>query len=212
MVVRSSRDTWRLIKSGRHLGYRDFEIQGSTPFHPRYVRCEGAFGCGPMVIAQGRMERWLEEEERELPVGESLKGSGPLVLKDVWCLIKSGRYLTYRDFERQGSTPFHPRYVRCEGAFGCGPTVIAQGQGMEGLVGGRGARTLIEENPERIKGGLVSKEGTWRLIKSGRYLTYRDFEIQGSTPSHPRYARCEGAFGCGPTVIAQGRMEWGQSR
>jgi hypothetical protein len=120
-------DTWRLIKSGRHLGYHDFEIQGSTPFHPRYTRCEGAFGCRPTVIAQGRMERRLEEGERELPVGESPKGSGPLVLKDTWSLIKSGRHLSYHDFEIQGSTPFHPRYARCEGAFGCRPMVIAPG-------------------------------------------------------------------------------------
>jgi hypothetical protein len=108
VVVQSSQDMWHLIKSGRHLGYHDSEIQGSTPFHPRYVRCEGAFGCRPMVIAQGHMKRRLEEEERELPVGESPKGSGPLALKDTWRLIKSGCHLGYCDFEIQGSTPFHP--------------------------------------------------------------------------------------------------------
>jgi hypothetical protein len=73
------------------------------------------------------MERRLEEEERELPVGESPKGSGSLASKDTWRLIKSGRHLSYHEFEKQGSTPFHPRYARCEGAFGCGPMVIAPG-------------------------------------------------------------------------------------
>jgi hypothetical protein len=58
------------------------------------------------------MERCLEEEERELPVGESPKGSGPLVLEDIWCLIKFDRHLGYHDFEIQGSSPFHPRYAR----------------------------------------------------------------------------------------------------
>jgi hypothetical protein len=99
---------WHLIKYGRHLSYRNSKIQGSTPFHPQYARCKGAFGCGPTVIAQGRMERRLEEEERELPVGESPKGSGSLALKDTWRLIKSGRHLGYHEFEKQGSTPFHP--------------------------------------------------------------------------------------------------------
>jgi hypothetical protein len=61
-----------------------------------------------MVIAQGCVERWLEEEERERPMGESPKESGLLVSKDTWHLIKSGRHLGYRDFEIQGLTPFHP--------------------------------------------------------------------------------------------------------
>jgi hypothetical protein len=34
------------------------------------------------------MERRLEEEQRELPVRESPKGSRPLVLKYTWRLIK----------------------------------------------------------------------------------------------------------------------------
>jgi hypothetical protein len=71
------------------------------------------------------MERQLEEEEKELPVGESLKGSGPLVLEDMWRLIKSIFHLSYHNFEIKGSTPFHPRYAICEGTFGCGPMVIA---------------------------------------------------------------------------------------
>jgi hypothetical protein len=153
VVVRSSRDTWRLIKSGRHLGYRDSEIQGSTPFHPRYVRCEGAFGCGPTVIAQGHMERRLEEEERELLVGESPKGSGPLVLKDMWCLIKSGPSRLY-DFEIQGSTPFHPRRD-AKAPLGVGPGHSTRLYGK--AVGGRGARTPSGRIPERI--GTVSLEG-----------------------------------------------------
>jgi hypothetical protein len=47
------RDTWHTIESGRYLAYCDFEIQRLTPSHPQYVRCEGAFGCGPMVLAPG---------------------------------------------------------------------------------------------------------------------------------------------------------------
>jgi hypothetical protein len=54
------------------------------------------------------MERRLEEEERELSVGESLKVSRPLVLEDTWHLMKSGLHLGYHEFEIQGSTPFHP--------------------------------------------------------------------------------------------------------
>ena len=106
------KDTWRLIKSGRHFSYRDFEIQGSTPFHPRYAKCEGTFGCRPTVITQGCMERRvLKKGDRwqlvdisgilELPVGESLKESRPLILKETWCVIRSSRHLGYQDFEKR---------------------------------------------------------------------------------------------------------------
>jgi hypothetical protein len=80
------------------------------------------------------MERRLEEEEQELKgEGESPKGSGLLVLKDVWHMIEPSFYFTYRDFERLGLTPFHPRYVICEGTFGCGPIVLALGHKVAGL-------------------------------------------------------------------------------
>jgi hypothetical protein len=115
------KDMWRLIKSGHHLGYRDFEIQGSTPFHPRYARCEGAFGCGPTVIAQGRMERRLEEEERELPVGESPKGSGPLVLKDTWRLIKSGPISAIATLKYKGRLPSIHDTRDAKAPLGAGP-------------------------------------------------------------------------------------------
>jgi hypothetical protein len=134
VVVQSSQDMWHLIKSGRHLGYHDSEIQGSTPFHPRYVRCEGAFGCRPMVIAQGHMKRWLEEEERELPVGESPKGSGPLALKDAWRLIKSGFHLGYcihpsmiREMRRRLWVWAHGHSARV--VWSIANEVIMQGQG-----------------------------------------------------------------------------------
>jgi hypothetical protein len=65
------------------------------------------------------MERWVLKKGDmwqlvdisgilELPVGESPKESGPLILKDTWCVIKSSRHFGYQNFEIQGSTPFHP--------------------------------------------------------------------------------------------------------
>jgi hypothetical protein len=74
------------------------------------MKYEGAFGCEPMVIAYVRMERSvLKKGDRwklvdilgilEVPVGESPKELGPLILKDMWCATKSGRHFGYHDFK-----------------------------------------------------------------------------------------------------------------
>jgi hypothetical protein len=108
----------------------------------------------------------------------------------TWCAIRLYRHFTHRDFEEQGSAPSHPRNAKCRRRPGFGPTVSPN---MIWAV--------------RSKGG-----GTWCAIRLYRHFAHRDFEEQGSAPSHPRNAKCRRRPGVGPTVLAPGHRGTGPGK
>jgi hypothetical protein len=100
--------------------------------------------------------------------------------RDTWCTIRLYRLFAYHDFEEQGSTPSHPRDAKCRRRPGFGPTV----------------------SPKVFR-FVRSERDTWYVIRLYRLFAHRNFEEQGSNPSHPRDAKCRRRPGFGPTVSSK---------
>jgi hypothetical protein len=107
----------------------------------------------------------------------------------TWCAIRLYRHFAHHDFEEQGSAPSHPRNAKCRRRPGFGPTV----------------------SPNMIW-VVRSKGGTWCAIRLYRHFAHRDFEEQGSAPSHPRNAKRRKRSGVGPTVLAPGHRGTGPGK
>jgi hypothetical protein len=156
----SRRSMWRTIGLYRHFAHRDFEELFLNSSHPRNAKCRRHPGFGPTV------------SPKKFRVVRSRR--------DTWRTIGLYRHFAHRDFEEQGSAPSHPRNAKCRRHPGFGPTV----------------------SPKKFR-AIRSRRDTWRTIGLYRHFAHRDFEEQGSAPSHPRNVKCRRRPGFGPTVSSK---------
>jgi hypothetical protein len=95
--------------------------------------------------------------------------------RSMWRTIGLCRSFAHRDLEALFLCSWDPRNAKCRRHPGFGPTV----------------------SPKKFR-VVRSRRDTWRTIGLYRHFAHRDFEEQGSAPSHPRNAKCEGVQDSGP--------------
>jgi hypothetical protein len=82
--------------------------------------------------------------------------------RDMWCMNGLYFHFAHHDFEEQGSAPSHPRNMKCRRHLGFGP--------------------IVSLKKFRV---VRSRRDMWHMIGIYCHFAHRDFEEQGSTPSHP---------------------------